>query len=435
MSQQRDFVLDIHDKPKAVNWLTLSLQHLFAMFGSTVLVPFLVGFSPAIALISSGVGTLAFLLITRGQIPSYLGSSFAFITPIIFAKASFGPEETMVGCFLAGLVYGIVALIIKGTGINWIMKLLPPVVVGPVIMVIGLGLANTAVGMAMNDAKGNYSLTYLVVALVTLAITVACSIFFKNIISLIPVLMGIIGGYIFAYTQGLVDFSKVVKAEWIEIPHFYVPFVTYTPSISLGIVLIMVPVAVVTLSEHIGHILVLNKIVDRNYIEKPGLHRSILGDGVATMLAALIGGPPNTTYGENIGVLAITKVLSVFVIAGAAVFAILFGFVGKINALISSIPTPVMGGISILLFGIIASSGLRMMVDAKVDLGSKRNLMIASIILVLGIGGAHLDISEHVKIDSMALSAIMGVLLNLVLPKEKIKEAENVQQTSARKIS
>jgi uracil permease len=302
-------------------------------------------------------------------------------------------------------------------------------------MVIGLGLANTAVGMAMNDAKGNYSLTYLMVALVTLAITVACSIFFKNIISLIPVLMGIIGGYIFAYTQGLVDFSKVVKAEWIEVPHFYVPFVTYTPSISLGIVLIMVPVAVVTLSEHIGHILVLNKIVDRNYIEKPGLHRSILGDGVATMLAALIGGPPNTTYGENIGVLAITKVLSVFVIAGAAVFAILFGFVGKINALISSIPTPVMGGISILLFGIIASSGLRMMVDAKVDLGSKRNLMIASIILVLGIGGAHLDISEHVKIDSMALSAIMGVLLNLVLPKEKIKEAENVQQTSARKIS
>src|SRR6478752_6862037 len=332
MSQQRGFVLDIHDKPKAVNWLTLSLQHLFAMFGSTVLVPFLVGFSPAIALISSGVGTLAFLLITRGQIPSYLGSSFAFITPIIFAKASFGPEETMVGCFLAGLVYGIVALIIKGTGINWIMKLLPPVVVGPVIMVIGLGLANTAVGMAMNDAKGNYSLTYLMVALVTLAITVACSIFFKNIISLIPVLMGIIGGYIFAYTQGLVDFSKVVKA-------------------------------------------------------------------------------------------------------GAAVFAILFGFVGKINALISSIPTPVMGGISILLFGIIASSGLRMMVDAKVDLGSKRNLMIASIILVLGIGGAHLDISEHVKIDSMALSAIMGVLLNLVLPKEKIKEAENVQQTSVRKIS
>ncbi|TYR82653.1 uracil permease [Priestia megaterium] len=434
MSQQQ-IVLDIHERPHPVKWLTLSIQHLFAMFGATILVPFLVGLSPAVALISSGVGTLAFLLITRGQIPAYLGSSFAFIAPIISAKGSLGPEQAMVGCFLAGLVYGIVALIIKGTGIQWVMKLLPPIVVGPVIMVIGLGLANTAVNMAMNDANGQYSSKYLAVAFVTLAITVICSVFFKNIISLIPIFIGIIGGYIFAYTQGLVDLTAVKKADWISSPDFYIPFVTYTPSISLGIVLVMVPVAVVTLSEHIGHLLVLNKIVDRNYIEKPGLHRTVLGDGVATMIAALIGGPPNTTYGENIGVLAITRVFSVFVIGGAAVVAIMFGFSGKVTALISSVPTPVMGGVSILLFGIIASSGLRMMVDGKVDLGDKRNLVIASIILVLGVGGAHLQLSEQVKIDAMALSAIAGVILNLVLPKTKGKFEKQVQQIQGQKIS
>ncbi|AQX53979.1 uracil-xanthine permease family protein [Priestia flexa] len=421
MKQQ--IVLDIHDRPSPVKWLALSIQHLFAMFGATILVPFLVGLSPAVALISSGVGTLAFLLITRGQVPAYLGSSFAFITPIISAKATLGPEQAMVGCFLAGLVYGIVALVIKGTGINWVMKLLPPIVVGPVIIVIGLGLANTAVSMAMNDADGNYSSQYLLVALVTLAITVICSVYFKNIISLIPIFIGIVGGYLFAYTQGLVSLKEVKEAPFIAVPDFYIPFVSYTPSISLGIILVMVPVAVVTLSEHIGHLLVLNKIVDRNYIEKPGLHRTVLGDGVATMLAGLMGGPPNTTYGENIGVLAITRVFSVFVLGGAAVIAILFGFSGKVTALISSVPSPVMGGVSILLFGIIAASGLRMMVDGQVDLGDKRNLVIASIILVLGVGGAHLELSEQVQIDGMALATIVGIILNLVLPKSKEQEA------------
>lgn len=431
MKQQ--IVLDIHDRPSPVKWLALSIQHLFAMFGATILVPFLVGLSPAVALVSSGVGTLAFLLITRGQVPAYLGSSFAFIAPIISTKATLGPEQAMVGCFLAGLVYGIVALVIKGTGINWVMKLLPPIVVGPVIIVIGLGLANTAVSMAMNDADGNYSSQYLLVALVTLAITVICSVYFKNIISLIPIFIGIVGGYLFAYTQGLVSLKEVKEAPFIAVPDFYIPFVSYTPSISLGIILVMVPVAVVTLSEHIGHLLVLNKIVDRNYIEKPGLHRTVLGDGVATMLAGLMGGPPNTTYGENIGVLAITRVFSVFVLGGAAVIAILFGFSGKVTALISSVPSPVMGGVSILLFGIIAASGLRMMVDGQVDLGDKRNLVIASIILLLGVGGAHLELSEQVQIDGMALATIVGIILNLVLPKSKeqkavTSEVEEVQE-------
>lgn len=409
-------VLDIKDVPSPLQWLTLSLQHLFAMFGATILVPYLVGLSPAMALISSGLGTLAFLIITKWQVPAYLGSSFAFISPIIAAKAAGGPGAAMIGSFLAGLVYGVVALIIKKAGYRWIMNLLPPVVVGPVIIVIGLGLANVAVGMAMNGPDGKYNLTYFSVALVTLAATIVCSIFSRGLFSLVPVLAGIIVGYVYALIIGVVDLSKVAKAKLFEMPDFLLPVVDYPIHITGQIVLLMVPVAVVTLSEHIGHQLVLSKVVGRDYIKNPGLHRSILGDGTATMISALIGGPPKTTYGENIGVLAITRVYSVYVLAGAAVLAIVFGFVGKITALIGSIPTPVMGGVSILLFGIIASSGLRMLVDSKVDFGDKRNLVISSVILVIGIGGAILKISETFQIQGMALAAIVGVILNLILP-------------------
>ncbi|PMC38677.1 uracil permease [Bacillus sp. UMB0899] len=416
--KEDQIVLDVKDTPKPLTWLALSFQHLFAMFGATILVPFLVELDPAVALISSGLGTIAFLLITKGQVPAYLGSSFAFITPIIVAKASAGIGAAMVGSFLAGLVYGIIALLIKGTGHKWIMKILPPVVVGPVIIVIGLGLAGTAVGMATNDPTGEYSLKHFSAALVTLLITILCSIFLKGFFNLIPVLIGIVGGYIYSLGIGIVDYTSVIEAKWLQVPNFVLPFVDYTPSISLDIVLLMVPVVVVTISEHIGHQLVLGKVVGRDYIEKPGLHRSLLGDGVATMIASLIGGPPNTTYGENIGVLAITRVYSIFVIAGAAVLAILFGFIGKISALISSIPSPVMGGVSILLFGIIASSGLRMMIDSKLDLGNKRNLIIASVILVIGIGEATLKIG-NLDLHGMALAALIGIGLNLVLPADK----------------
>ncbi|BDG35074.1 hypothetical protein B4119_1139 [Parageobacillus caldoxylosilyticus] len=409
-------VLDIQDRPSAMQWLTLSLQHLFAMFGATILVPYLVGLSPSIALITSGLGTLAFLIITKWQVPAYLGSSFAFIAPIIAAKTAGGAGEAMIGSFLAGLVYGIVALIIKKAGYRWIMKLLPPIVVGPVIIVIGLGLANTAVGMAMNNPDGKYSFTYFSVALVTLAATIVCSVFLRGMLSLVPVLVGIIVGYIYALIVGVVDLAKVAQAKWFEMPDFLLPFIDYPVHITWDIVMLMVPVAVVTLSEHIGHQLVLSKVVGRDLIQKPGLHRSILGDGTATMISALLGGPPKTTYGENIGVLAITRVYSVYVLAGAAVIAIIFGFVGKVTALISSIPTPVMGGVSILLFGIIASSGLRMLVDSRIDFGDKRNLVISSVILVIGIGGAVLKITDGFQIQGMALAAICGVILNLVLP-------------------
>ncbi|MFD1778363.1 solute carrier family 23 protein [Fredinandcohnia salidurans] len=427
-SEDSKVVLGINETPPPGKFLILSIQHLFAMFGATILVPYLVGLSPGVALISSGIGTLTFLIITKGQVPAYVGSSFAFIAPIIAATAADGPGAAMIGSFLAGIVYGIVALVIKATGHKWLVKLLPPVVVGPVIIVIGLSLAPTAVGMAMNNANGEYSLLHFTVALVTLAIVILSSIFLKGFLNLIPVLIGIVGGYIYAAIVGLVDLSGVMTAKIFEVPDFLFPFVHYSPTVTLSIIALMVPVSIVTLSEHIGHQMVLSKVVQKDLIQRPGLHRSIMGDGLATMLAALMGGPPNTTYGENIGVLAITRVFSVFVIGGAAVFAILFGFIGKITALISSIPTAVMGGISLLLFGIIAASGLRMLVDSKVDLGDKRNLIISSVILVVGIGGAIMKFSANFEIHGMALSAILGVLLNWALPGGTVEEDTNIYE-------
>lgn len=415
--------LDINDVPSPLQWLTLSLQHLFAMFGATVLVPVLVDLSPAIALISSGLGTFAFLIITKWQVPAYLGSSFAFIIPIISAKAFGGAGGAMIGAFIVGLVYGIVALFIKKAGYRWILKLLPPVVVGPVIMVIGLSLAGTAVGMAMNNPAGEYDMLYFSAGLITLAATIVFNIFFKGFIGMVSILAGIIVGYLYSLGIGIVDFSPVLEAKWFEWPEFILPFRDYEVKITLDILFLMIPIAVVTISEHIGHQLVLSKVVGRDYIKNPGLHRSILGDGMATMISALIGGPPKTTYGENIGVLAITKVYSVYVLAGAAGLAVIFGFVGKITALISTIPQPVMGGVSILLFGIIASSGLRMLVDNKVDFGNNRNLVISSVILVIGIGGALVRFTDKFQLEGMALAAIIGVVLNLILPgREKVKE-------------
>lgn len=413
----------VKEVPRIDKWLIFSIQHLFAMFGATILVPILVDLSPAVALFSSGLGTLAYLLITRGQVPAYLGSSFAFIVPILAASALGGPEGAMVGSFLAGLVYGAVALLIKVSGVKWLLNILPPIVVGPVIIVIGLGLAGVAVNMAMNvpgSEPPQYSGLLFSVALVTLAIAIIAAFFFKGFFGLIPFLFGIAGGYIYALIMGIVDFTPVVEAAWFAVPEFIVPFVTYTPSFSWEIALIMVPIAIVTISEHIGDQMVLSKIVGKNFIEKPGLHRSILGDGTATIIASLVGGPPNTTYGENIGVLAITRVFSVFVIGGAAVLAMAFAFIGKFAALISTIPTAVMGGVSILLFGVIASSGLRMLIDNEINLGLKRNLIISSVILVIGIGGAYLPITgTDAQIPGMALAAIVGIILHLILPNKE----------------
>ncbi|KOS69553.1 uracil permease [Lysinibacillus contaminans] len=415
-------VLDINEKPTPVQWVTLSFQHMFAMFGSTILVPQLVGLSPAIALLTSGIATIIFLLVTQFKVPAYLGSSFAFIAPMLVASngltedgASVSPGNAMIGAMAVGLVYGIVSLLIWKTGYKWLMRLLPPIVVAPVIIVIGLGLSGTAVNMAMN-VDGVYNGWHFSAALVTLFSAIIFTVYFKNILSAMPILMGLIIGYIYSVFIGIVDFTPVKEAAFFALPDFLIPGVDYEINITAKILLAMVPIVIVTISEHIGHQLVLGKVVNRNYIKDPGLHRSILGDGLGTIVSAFIGGPPKTTYGENIGVLAITRIYSVYVIMGAAIIAIVVSFFGKAMALIATIPTAVLGGISILLFGIIASSGLRMLVENNIDFGNNRNMVIASVILVVGIGGAVLRFTESFAIEGMALAAIIGVLLNLVLP-------------------
>ncbi|MCZ2258851.1 solute carrier family 23 protein [Sporosarcina sp. G11-34] len=412
-------VLDVHEKPKLGHWLTLSLQHMFAMFGATILVPQLVGLSPAIALLTSGIATIIFIIVTRFQVPAYLGSSFAFIIPIQVATVSGGIGSAMIGSMFVALVYGIVSLLIWKTGSGWIMKVLPPIVVAPVIVVIGLALAPTAVSMASTiqvDGENVYNLLHFSAAIVTLAAAIICLMFFKGIISLMPILIGIIVGYIYSAFIGILDFTKVIEAKVFEVPEMLIPGIDYEFVVTPTLLMVMVPIAIVTISEHIGHQLVLGRIVGKDYIKSPGLNRSLLGDGIGTLISGFIGGPPKTTYGENIGVLALTRVYSVYVIIGAAIFAIIFSFLGKVMAVIATIPTAVLGGISILLFGIIASSGLRMLVDHKIDFGNQRNLVIASVILVIGIGGATIKFSETFEIEGMALAAIVGVLLNLVLP-------------------
>jgi len=389
------------------------------MFGATILVPQLVGLSPAIALLTSGIATIVFILVTRFQVPAYLGSSFAFIIPIQVATKEGGIGSAMIGSMFDALVYGIISLLIWKVGYKWIMKVLPPIVVAPVIIVIGLALSPTAISMASTVQVGDekvYNLLHFSAALVTLAAAIICLMFFKGIISLMPILMGIIVGYIYSAFIGILDFTKVMEAKWFEFPEMLIPGVDYEFIITPTLLVLMVPIAIVTISEHIGHQLVLGRIVGRDYIKNPGLNRSLLGDGLGTLISGLVGGPPKTTYGENIGVLALTRVYSVYVILGAAVFAIAFSFLGKVMALIATIPTAVLGGVSILLFGIIASSGLRMLVDHKIDFGSQRNLVIASVILVIGIGGASIEFSDTFQIEGMALAAIIGVILNLVLP-------------------
>lgn len=413
-------VLDIHEKPKFGRLLTLSFQHMFAMVGATILVPQIVGLSPAIALLTSGIATIVFILITQFKVPAYLGSSFAFIIPIQIATQEGGIGSAMIGSMFVAAVYALISLLIWKMGHQFIMRLLPPIVVAPVIIVIGLALSPVAIMNASTIDVGNnvreYSLLHFSAALVTLAVAIICVIFFKGIISLMPILIGIIAGYIYSIFIGIVDYEPVKEASMFSVPEMLIPGIHYDFVVTWSLLAVMVPIAIVTISEHIGHQLVLGRIVERDYIKDPGLHRSLLGDGLGTFLSALVGGPPKTTYGENIGVLAITRVFSVAVIIGAAVLAIGFSFMGKVMAVINTIPSAVLGGISILLFGIIAASGLRMLVDHKIDFGNQRNLVITSVILVIGIGGATIKFSETFQIEGMALAAIVGVVLNLVLP-------------------
>ncbi|WP_289142392.1 solute carrier family 23 protein [uncultured Brevibacillus sp.] len=430
---QKNFV-DVDETPHISRLLPLSIQHLFAMFGSTVLVPILTGLDVATALFTSGIGTLLFLWITKGRIPNYLGSSFAFIGPIFAVTASHGVGTALLGCFLSGIVYIIVAAIVKKAGVKWLDKVLPPVVIASVIVVIGLSLAGVAVDMATKVKVGEQmvlSLTSIEISLVTMIVTILAAVMLRGFFGLIPILIGIIAGYVYTLLRhpGLIDFQEVVKAKWFVnfgdmfSSHFKfgaVAEVITQPSAWIA-ALVIAPVAFVTLAEHLGHLLVTSKVMDRDLMKNPGLHRSLLGDGIATSLAAFIGGPPATTYGENIGVLAITRVYSRVVIALAAVMAILFAFIGKISTLLMSIPTPVLGGVSIILFGIIAAQGLRMYVENKVDFANKRNMIVAAAILVTGIGGykisfAGLGVLNDLTIDNIAFSTFLGIILHVILP-------------------
>lgn len=431
-------ILGVNEKPALRKWIPLSLQHVFAMFGATVLVPFLVTLNTpehttmltATALFTSGIGTLLYILITKGKVPAYLGSSFAFIAPLISVSTAYGFPYAMGGAFCVGFIYVAFAIIIRSFGLKWLDRVLPPVVIGSIIVAIGLNLAPTAMNMAMKGAGDTYSLYYVLVATVTLAIAIIASVLLKGFFTVIPVLIGIIGGYLFALIIGwifpqyaLIDFSTVVAESWFGSPKFTWPKFGFVPIATFALV------SLATIAEHLGDTLVTSKVVGKDFYKDPGLHRTLTGDGLATSLAALFGGPPNTTYGENIGVMAITRVYSVWVIGGAAVIAILLSFVTKVGALIQTIPVPVMGGISMMLFGIIASSGIRTLVESGIDYGDKRNLIISSVILVIGIGGGKLffplSAELNFNLEGIALAALIGIILNLILPQTLNGKAED----------
>lgn len=417
-----NLLLDVDQNPPFAKGLLLSLQHVFAMFGATILVPLILGMPVSVALFASGLGTLIYMVATQFKVPVYLGSSFAFISAMAFAIKQMNGDVSAAqsGVVLVGLVYVVVALAIKLIGTKWIDRLLPPIVIGPMIMVIGLGLANSAVTNAGFIKDG--TVQQMTVAVVTFLITAFINTKAKGFLKIIPFLFGIIGGYIVAVLFGLVDFTPVLEADWIAIPQLYLPFSTngffkeyhwYCGPETWAIL----PVAVLTIAEHIGDHTVLSQICGRQFLKTPGLHRTLIGDGVATAVSAFMGGPANTTYGENTGVLGMTRIASVSVIRNAALFAIGLSFLGKFTALISTIPNAVLGGMSIMLYGVIASNGLKVLIEKQVDFREVRNLIIASSMLVLGLGGAILELGP-VTLSGTALCALAGVILNLVLPCE-----------------
>ena len=426
-------ILGPHDRPNLARWIPLSFQHVFAMFGATILVPLLTGLSPSTALFTAGTGTLIYIVITSAKVPAFLGSSFAFIPALIGIAEKYGMAYALGGAMCAGLFYAIVAGIIRIAGKNWLDKALPPVVIGSVIIVIGLNLAPTAMQSAMLN-NGQYSLVYFSIAIVTLAIAIIATIFLKGFFNTISILIGLVGGYLFTLIMGcffpaykLIDFTAVREASWFGLPFLQKAadgsYFWLAPKFALVPILTFIIVSLATICEHLGDTLVTSKVVGRDFYKDPGLHKTLLGDGVATAWAALWGGPPNTTYGENVGVMAITKVYSVWVIGGAAVIAVLLSFVQKFGAIIQTIPGPVMGGISMLLYGLIASSGLRTIVESGVDYKDKRNLTISSVIMVIGIGGGLLEFSVgqdfKFSLGGVALATLIGIILNLIIPNTK----------------
>ena len=424
--EQQKLLFDVNEKPPVMKWIILALQHVFAMFGATILVPILVNSAAGetvltipVALVTSGIGTLIYILCTRGKSPVYLGSSFAFIAPLAAAFLKGGISGAMTGIMAVGLIYVIFAIIIKLIGKGWIEKLLPPVVIGPMIMIIGLGLAPSAISQIGLGPGAEIDWRGVIVALVTFLTTAIVMVRGKGFIKIIPFLIGIVTGYILSIILGLVDFTPVAEAAFFSIPQFMVPFVSYMPNFSA--LLTIAPIALVTMAEHIGDHTALSTIIGKDLLKEPGLDRTLLGDGIATFVAGLLGGPANTTYGENTSVVGMTKVASVWVIGLAAIIAICLGFLGKFTAIVSTIPNPVLGGVSLLLYGFIAVNGLKVLIENQIDFGKSRNVVVASTMLVLGLGGAAISIVSgdlSITISGMSLAAIIGILLNLFMPKE-----------------
>jgi uracil permease len=396
----------IQTKPKKLDGFQktiIGIQFLFVAFGATVLVPLLVGIDPAVALFTAGVGTLLFHLITKGQVPVFLGSSFAFIAPIIEATKLYGMAGTLSGLVAVGVLYMLVAALVKIRGITFVERLFPPVVVGPVIMIIGLSLASAAVDMA----KSNW-----LIAVISLLSAIIVVVYTKGMLRLIPVFAGILVGYVVSIFMGLVDFSKITEASWLMMPEFILP------SLSWNAILYMIPVAIAPIIEHVGDMYAIGNVADKNFVEKPGLHRTLLGDGIATAFAGFFGGPPNTTYSEVTGAISLTKVTNPAVLRISAVTAILFAFIGKLSGFLKSIPESVLGGIMLLLFGMIASIGLKSLITAKTDMNETRNQVIVSVILTIGIGGAIISYGTF-SLAGIGLASVVGILLNLILPKTK----------------
>ena len=398
--------IPVDAKLPLLEMIPLSLQHLFAMFGSTVLVPMLFQVNPATILLFNGIGTLLYLFICKGKIPAYLGSSFAFISPVFLVLSKYSYEAALGGFIAVGLVFILVGLIIKAVGTHWIDVIFPPAAMGSIVAVIGLELMPVAANMAGLTAE-TPDMTAIGVAVATLMITVLASVAFKGFLSIIPILIGVVSGYAIAFCAGIVDFSGVEAAPWFALPTIY------TPEFNTDAIMIILPASLVVVAEHVGHLVVTGNIVGSDLTKDPGLDRSIMGNGISTFISGFFGSTPNTTYGENISVLAISKVFSTRVIGGAAVFAILLSCMGKLAAVISAIPAPVMGGVSMLLFGVIAASGVRVLVESKVDYNNPFNLMLTSIVLGIGVSTASITFGA-VTLSGMSLATVVAIILSLI---------------------
>ncbi|PDN17725.1 uracil permease [Salmonella enterica] len=420
--------IGVSERPPLLQTIPLSLQHLFAMFGATVLVPVLFHINPATVLLFNGIGTLLYLFICKGKIPAYLGSSFAFISPVLLLLP-LGYEVALGGFIMCGVLFCLVSFIVKKAGTGWLDVMFPPAAMGAIVAVIGLELAGVAAGMAgLLPAQGEAPDTKtIIISMVTLAVTVFGSVLFRGFLAIIPILIGVLAGYALSFALGVVDTTPIAQAHWFALPTFY------TPRFEWFAILTILPAALVVIAEHVGHLVVTANIVKKDLVRDPGLHRSMFANGLSTIISGFFGSTPNTTYGENIGVMAITRVYSTWVIGGAAIFAILLSCVGKLAAAIQIIPLPVMGGVSLLLYGVIGASGIRVLIESKVDYNKAQNLILTSVILIIGVSGAKVHIGAA-ELKGMALATIVGICLSLIFklisllrPEEVVLEANDAE--------